>query len=189
MQKIKINIDGMHCASCEAHIENQLQKVKGVEKARVNQASGIAEIYYSQEPLSKDIDGAVQSEGYRVIRDTEKGNNSISDSREIIRNHYREAGYIFLIIFAIYFIFRQFDFSFDNRDISENMGYGAVLLIGLVAALSTCIAVSGGLLLAVTGKYTEYSAKLNRFELFKPHLYFNTGRIVSYTFFGGLIGA
>ncbi|HLG30316.1 MAG TPA: sulfite exporter TauE/SafE family protein, partial [Candidatus Brocadiales bacterium] len=66
--------------------------------------------------------------------------------------------------------------------------YFFVFGLGLVAALSTCLAVSGGLLLAISAKYNEQNPNLTGLQKFKPHIYFNAGRIASYTLLGGLIG-
>ncbi len=68
------------------------------------------------------------------------------------------------------------------------MSYGLVFVIGLIAATSTCLAVSGGLLLAVSAKFNKENPHLTKWQKFKPHLYFNSGRIISYTILGGLIG-
>src|SRR3989338_3853935 len=38
-------------------------------------------------------------------------------------------------------------------------------------------------------KYNEQHQSLSGFQKFKPHIYFNIGRILSYTILGGLIGA
>ena len=35
MKKIKLDIEGMHCASCATNIERSLKKVKGVKDANV----------------------------------------------------------------------------------------------------------------------------------------------------------
>jgi sulfite exporter TauE/SafE len=64
-----------------------------------------------------------------------------------------------------------------------------VFVIGLVASVSSCIAVTGGLLVAVAAKYNEANAHLTDVERLKPHLAFNVGRILSYTLLGGAIGA
>ncbi|MDO8559490.1 MAG: sulfite exporter TauE/SafE family protein, partial [bacterium] len=72
---------------------------------------------------------------------------------------------------------------------SEGMSYGVVFLIGLVAAVSSCIAVTGGLLLAVAAKYNEQHPHLSGAQRFRPHLFFNAGRVVSYTVLGGVVGA
>jgi sulfite exporter TauE/SafE len=51
------------------------------------------------------------------------------------------------------------------------------------------MAVAGGLLVAIAAKYNEVSGNLTSLQRLKPHLYFNTGRVVSYTLLGGAIGA
>jgi sulfite exporter TauE/SafE len=68
------------------------------------------------------------------------------------------------------------------------MSYGLVFVIGLVASVSSCIAVTGGLLVAVAAKYNEATTSLTSMQRMRPHIYFNTGRIVSYTLLGGVIG-
>jgi sulfite exporter TauE/SafE len=55
--------------------------------------------------------------------------------------------------------------------------------------VSSCIAVTGGLLVAVAAKYTEANAALTPVQRMRPHVYFNAGRILSYTLLGGAIGA
>jgi sulfite exporter TauE/SafE/protein-disulfide isomerase len=69
------------------------------------------------------------------------------------------------------------------------MSYGLVFVIGLVASVSSCIAVTGGLLVAVAAKYNEATAKLTPIRRMKPLIYFNAGRVISYTLLGGVIGA
>src|ERR1700694_2241701 len=69
------------------------------------------------------------------------------------------------------------------------MSYGVAFLIGLVASVSSCIAVTGGLLVALAAKYNEANAYLTDMQRLKPHIYFNAGRIVSYTLLGGAVGA
>jgi len=69
------------------------------------------------------------------------------------------------------------------------MSYGLVFAIGLVASVSSCIAVTGGLLVAVAAKYNAANTHLSNVQRLKPHVYFNVGRIVSYTLLGGAVGA
>jgi sulfite exporter TauE/SafE len=49
--------------------------------------------------------------------------------------------------------------------------------------------VTGGLLVAVAAKYNEATGNLTPMQGMKPHIYFNAGRILSYTLRGGVIGA
>ena len=69
------------------------------------------------------------------------------------------------------------------------MTLGLVFLIGLVASVSSCMAVTGGLLVAAAATYNDNTPGLTGFQRLKPHLYFNAGRILSYTLLGGAIGA
>ena len=102
---------------------------------------------------------------------------------------YLEIGAAFLIIVVILLVLRQLDLLPNQFGVSETMSYGLVFVIGLVASVSSCIAVTGGLLVAVAAKYNEASTALTPAQRMKPHIYFNAGRILSYTLLGGAIGA
>ena len=62
------------------------------------------------------------------------------------------------------------------------MSFAFIFIMGVVASLSTCLAVTVGLLVAVAAKYDELHENLNVWQKFKPHIYFNLGRIISYIF-------
>jgi sulfite exporter TauE/SafE len=102
---------------------------------------------------------------------------------------YAEIAAAFLIIIGVLFALGQFDLLPKQFGVSETMSYGLVFIIGLVASVSSCIAVTGGLLVAVAAKYNEATDDLKPMQRVKPHIYFNAGRIISYTLLGGAIGA
>ena len=102
---------------------------------------------------------------------------------------YLEIGGIFLILAALVFAFRHFDLLPRGFSVSDTMGYGLVFLIGLVASVSSCIAVTGGLLVALAAKYNEVTDTRPGLQRLKPLIYFNAGRIISYTLLGGAVGA
>ncbi len=102
---------------------------------------------------------------------------------------YAEIGAAFLIIIGMLFGLGQLDLLPKQFGVSETMSYGLVFVIGLVASVSSCIAVTGGLLVAVAAKYNEATASLTPIQRMKPHIFFNAGRILSYTLLGGAIGA
>jgi sulfite exporter TauE/SafE len=58
-----------------------------------------------------------------------------------------------------------------------------------VASVSSCIAVTGGLLVAVAAKYNDATSGLSAALRFRPHIFFNAGRVISYMLLGGAIGA
>lgn len=178
-------VQGTHCASCEVLIEREFKKVPGVEKVDVNHATGEARLHCTELPDVTQLNEKIKPHGYTAFPWDEKPSTETKNSRR----HYFEISAIFLFVLAAFLILRQFDLLPKGFAITENMSYGIVFMIGLVAAMSTCIAVTGGLLLAAAAKYNELHPGLSASERFKPHLYFNAGRIVSYTVLGGLVGA
>ncbi len=74
---------------------------------------------------------------------------------------YAEIGAAFLIVLGILFALGQFNLLPKQFGLSTTMSYGLVFVIGLVASVSSCIAVTGGLLVAVAAKYNETTAKLD----------------------------
>ena len=113
-----------------------------------------------------------------------QANNATNSARD-----YAEIGAAFLIVVGVLFTLGQFDLLPKQFGLSTTMSYGLVFVIGLVASVSSCIAVTGGLLVAVAAKYNETTANLTPMRRMKPLIYFNGGRVLSYTLLGGVIGA
>jgi len=67
--KEKIDIEGMHCASCVAAVEKSLKKVPGVEFAAVNLATESATVEYDRDAVDADaLLGAIANAGYKGQR-------------------------------------------------------------------------------------------------------------------------
>ena len=112
----------------------------------------------------------------------------VDDQSRNTPREYLEIGAIFLVLAALVFAFRQFDLLPRGLSVSDTMSYGLVFLIGLVASVSSCIAVTGGLLVAMAAKYNETTDTRPGLQRLKPLIYFNAGRIISYTLLGGAVG-
>src|ERR1700694_2498566 len=102
---------------------------------------------------------------------------------------YVEIGAAVVILGGILLILKQLDFLPQNFSMSAEMSYPLIFMIGLVASVSSCMAVTGGLLVAIAAKYNETHGSLSTAERIKPLVYFNAGRIIAYTVLGGAIGA
>jgi sulfite exporter TauE/SafE/plastocyanin domain-containing protein/copper chaperone CopZ len=187
LKKVQLKIHGMHCASCEVLIERKFKKVSGVEKVHVSHHNGKAELFCSADPDIHELDSAVKGDGYRVSHWKDHHQVTHPETHKNTWKDYFQMGGIFLCVVSVYYILRQFDLL-PTIAISEHMSYGVVFLIGLFAAVSTCIAVVGGLLLAVAEKFNESHPELSGIQKFRPHIYFNAGRIAGYTGFGAAVG-
>ena len=189
LQKTKLKIHGTHCASCEVLVERKFKKLPGVEKVHVSFVSGKAEVFSTEHVPLHVFKSAIKDDGYSVSKWEDRHTSPEATKHKNTARDYAEIGAVFLFIVAAYLIFKQFHLIPESLGITSNMSYGFIFLIGLVAGTSSCLAVAGGLLLAAAAKYNELYPNLTGYQKFKPTLYFNAGRIVSYTFFGGLIGA
>lgn len=68
MKKLKLSIEGMHCASCASNIEKSLRKVAGVKEASVSLMlkKGTVEV---EDSVSEDeIKKAVSRAGYKILK-------------------------------------------------------------------------------------------------------------------------
>ncbi|NQV92009.1 sulfite exporter TauE/SafE family protein [Candidatus Woesearchaeota archaeon] len=189
MKKLNLNVKGMTCASCEVLLERGMKKVPGVHKVQVSRSKEKAYIRCDNDVNIEDLQAAVADKGYTLIPH-DAIDTPIRPSF-IVKNKkkYAEIGAVLLFIVGAYFILNQFDLLPKSLGITDNMSYGFVFVIGLVAATSTCLAVAGGLLLAVANKHNEANPHLTGRQKFQPHIWFNIGRIASYVLLGGLIGA
>ncbi len=187
---LELKIEGMTCGSCEILIERKFQKIPGVLSAKVSQPAGKASIYYHDSaPSLQDLQNAIASNGYKIVAEGIDATQITSPRTKNTKRDYMEIGAVLVIILGLYLLLKQTNLFDFNIGITADMSYGFIFLIGLVAASSSCIAVTGGVLLSLAAKYNETYLPQTRLEKFKPHLLFNLGRIVSYTILGGFLGS
>ncbi len=186
MKKVELAVHGMHCASCEVLIERKLAKVPGIKNVKVSLAKETAQIEYEGSVQLENLQKAVEGDGY-TLHPQESPIPPAIQHTITSKRRWAEIGAVAIVIFGLYLLFKQLD-VLPDIGISDTMSYGVIFLIGLIAATSTCLAVSGGLLLAIAAKYNEANPTLTGWQKFKPHIYFNVGRVVSYAILGGIIG-
>ena len=187
MAKKNYKIKGMHCHACEVLMERRFRKISGVKKVEADYATGIVKVTYDSEPSVLELNNSIKDAGYSVVIEDEINRGS-KGANEQEKTDYLEVVMYFIIVLGIYAALKPIGIL-PHLSLTDNMSYGFIFLLGIVAAFSTCLAVSGGLLLAVAAKYNEMHSSLTGWQKFKPNIYFNIGRILSYTFFGFVIGA
>lgn len=182
MNKIKVDIKGMHCRSCEILVEEEFRKITNIKKVNVDNRNGTAEIEYEGHLSQKEIEHAVVCAGYTLGKDERPYfSKNPRDYRDLAI-----AGFIVLDIFLVAKALGIFDLSLTSSNNYNNLPI--VFLVGITAGLSTCMALVGGLVLGASAKYAEDHPNATLLQKFRPHLFFNLGRIISYTVLGGAIG-
>lgn len=182
-QTYTLRIHGMHCKGCEVLMERRLKEVSGIHSVHANYHSGSVRVTASSTPDLALINSRIKSDGYSASFERAPQARSRNTALD-----YTEIGAVAMVLFAGYLLLSRYGLI-PELSISQGMSYGFVFVIGLVAAVSTCMAVSGGLLLALSARYSEQHPQATKREKFVPHLYFNIGRLLSYTVLGALVGA
>ena len=187
---MNLAIDGMHCQSCEITIERKFKKIAGVEKVEVDAARGSARIVYQGEkPEISALTEAIHRDGYtaREFQKHERPHQSKNFLPEKRPTLWQLIG-LFALVLILGKMMSQFGLLKPAVTLGDSIGFGAVFLLGLVAASSSCLAVAGGLMLSSAAKFHERYGNATHFARMRPVLMFVIGRIVGYGFLGGLIG-
>mgnify|MGYP001566500545 CR=1 FL=1 len=67
MKKVKILIQGMHCASCASNIERSLKKVSGVKEVSVSLMTHKGIVEAEDSVKDAELQKAVERTGYKVV--------------------------------------------------------------------------------------------------------------------------
>jgi len=190
MKKIIVPVMGMHCKACEMLIEEQLSAVPGVKRTAVSVKQGTAEVYFEDNRKidEEKIHEAIREAGYSVGSEKKKP----WFSRDI--EDYKDLGIAFFWLAAIFMVFKILDnlgminFNFGTSSANPS-GLPVVFLVGITAGLSTCMALVGGLVLGISGRHAEKHPEATALKKFRPHIFFNVGRILFFALFGGILGS
>jgi uncharacterized protein len=194
MDSIVINnefkIDGMTCTNCSMKIENTLKKSEGVLEVNVSYSKSIAYVTYDAQKTDIDyLQNEIEKLGYKVTSEhssipisNDKGNSEKPNKTKKIT----VAG-IIIIAVALYFIIRNTGGFNFLPEVNQTMGYSILFVIGLLTSLH-CIAMCGGINLSQCVSKNADPAQPFKKKL-KPSILYNTGRVISYTIIGGIVGA
>ncbi|TSC58578.1 MAG: Heavy metal transport/detoxification protein [Candidatus Peregrinibacteria bacterium Greene0416_19] len=182
----EIRISGMTCGSCELLLERKLKVVPGVVDVHIDHRTGVAHMTAdaSRLPSEDRIASVIHKAGYSVVDDDAPSISTLSPDKR----KWMEIGGALIIIFAGYKLLQAFDLVSLAPSTSGALSFGGIFVIGLVAGTSSCLAVTGGLLLTLAAKHNEIHQAETPWQKFKPLLHFNIGRLVSYFILGGLVG-
>ena len=66
--KKKLNIEGMHCASCASNVERSLKNVKGVKSVSVGIMTKKGFVEADEKVSNEDLKKAVARTGYKLVK-------------------------------------------------------------------------------------------------------------------------
>lgn len=177
-QKHTFYVKGMHCASCEILVDSELKDLPNIISAKSDLNTSSVEVVgdfgnKTKEKIAEELTVPLKSHGYTVFVERQIDSSNLKDFKVAIP---------IALIFVFLFILLQ-KLGIVNLINAKNLNYGTIFLIGIIASLSSCMAVVGGLLLSMSVTFAKSDNRL------QPQFLFHGGRIISFFIFGGVIGA
>jgi len=192
-QKYIFHVHGMHCNACVLMTESELGDLPNITHAKSSLKNHSVEVVgdfgiKTPEQIAEELTVPLKSLGYTVSVD--RFDKIIAG--KLIANKWSDFKIAIPIAlgFAVLFIILQ-KIGLVNLVGGGNVTYGTAFMIGIIASLSTCMAVVGGLLLSMSATFAKEGDPSNKLvaSKAKPQLLFHGGRIVSFFILGGVIGA
>jgi sulfite exporter TauE/SafE/copper chaperone CopZ len=185
MSKIIISIKGMHCRSCELLVKDELSQLAGVKKVDVSSKTHQAELIVADDCVDEaELAAAVRRAGYEV---------GSSESLPIFTQNQTIWQQVFLM--AILVSLGTWITHIMGWQNGLGLSFGGqpasllgVLVIGLTAGVSTCMALVGGLIMAISAQFAKVHQKASFLTKLEPILAFQAGRLVGFLILGGLLG-
>lgn len=177
--KCKFKVQGMHCAACELVVEKTLTKIAGVQKvdAKLNNTS--VEVTFKHEineiEFIAEANLQLEGTGYSL---NEEGSVESNSSRP------RDLGIglaIALLLVTLFLLLQRSSFAGNLLATTNEGSLITPFIVGIVASLSTCMAVVGGVVLSLSGRYSQQGQRL-------PIVQFHVSRLISFFILGGLLG-
>jgi uncharacterized protein len=173
--KHKLKAKGMTCNSCEKIIAKQVLKLPGVNSVDVDYSTENVEITYDNEKTNlKDIKNVIEEKGY-ICKSFDE--NKIKNKTNWLAWTFAGIGFVLIMYFA-WTIYG----SVQLPQISQNMGYGLLFIVGLLTGFH-CVGMCGGFVVSYTAKGAKEGKKPA-----KLHLSYAIGKTLSYTVIGAIFG-
>lgn len=178
-KKYKFHVSGTHCASCKILIEDVLSEQTFVKTVSVDLGKEIVELEMENEQnaeeLAEKLTDKIKANGYTLS--VEKLTTVANDAGVIW-----QAIPIGLAFLALFFILQKSGIL--NLGIGGQTTPVTSFIVGLIASVSSCLAVVGGLVLSLSAKVSQDNVSDK-----KNFMLFHFGRLFSFAILGGVLGA
>jgi sulfite exporter TauE/SafE/copper chaperone CopZ len=170
--KKRFKAKGMTCNNCENIISKQVKKIKGVKKIDIDYATEKVQVTYDVNKTNyKSIKKAIESKGY--ICEEDPGTKTLPMWGWLLS--------VTGIVVVGYFALQYFD-TIELPQISQNMSYGLLFIVGLLTGLH-CVSMCGGFVVSYSTKGITEGKRPHDL-----HLNYAIGKTLSYTMIGATFG-
>jgi sulfite exporter TauE/SafE/copper chaperone CopZ len=185
-QKYQFHIRGMHCKGCTLLTESELKEFPYVVDVKASLHSSLVEVTgdfdkRNREQVAEEMNAVLAKHGYTLSTD---GFDKLTGAKIKEKANWKEFRIALPITaaFVLLYILLQ-KLGLVNLVQAGRISFGTAFVIGIIASLSSCMAVVGGLVLSMSATFAKEGDKV------RPQVMFHLGRILSFFVLGGVIGA
>lgn len=181
---IVLPVEGMTCRTCERRIERQVRRFPGVEAATASAPRGRVEVVAHAPISDTDLAAAIEAAGYRVGRTPWLARDARTWATAAI-------GIVVVAVLALGAEATGLAAGASGVGALEEGGLLVAALLGLAAGVSTCMALTGGIVLALSAAYesTRPAGAGPTIARLRPTAAFLGGRVVGFAVLGAALGA
>lgn len=171
-----LHVSGTHCPSCKILIEDILGEQPGVSRVNVDLAKQVVtiegDISDDAEQIASEWSALLISHNYRLTTEREAAARGHGTTLLAVL-----IGAVVLVLFILLQRSGVLNLGFEGGLTSST-----AFMIGIIASLSTCLAVVGGLVLSLSARIAKDVSSV------RPFLFFHVGRMSGFAVLGGVLG-
>ncbi len=171
------HVSGMHCKACIVMTESELQDVPYITHAKSSLITHSVEVTgdfgdRSELEIAEELSSVLKKHGY-----------TLSVEKKAHLAGWRDFAYALPIAIVIILGFLLLQKAGLTSLITDsNVSYGTAFVIGLIASVSSCLAIVGGLVLSLSASSAKEGGT------WRTQTLFHIGRIGGFFILGGLVG-
>ncbi len=163
------HVSGMHCQSCILLTESELSEYPGITEAHTSLKTNSVTVTgdfgeKTPETIAEELTAVLITHGYSLSVEKQLKQTDWSG--------FKIALPLALVLVALFVGLQKT--GLVNLVDTSTVSFGTIFLIGVIASLSTCMAVVGGLVLSLSATFAKEG------DTMKPQLLFHGGRIASF---------
>ncbi|MDP2655324.1 MAG: sulfite exporter TauE/SafE family protein [bacterium] len=171
------HVSGMHCSACILMTESELMEVQYVTRAKSSLKTNSVEVTgefgdKSPEEVAEELSLTLRPHGYELSVEKMQKNAGWGD--------FTYAVPISVVIILAFLLLQKAGLT--SLITSSNVSYSTAFIIGLIASVSTCLAIVGGLVLSLSASSAKEGGT------WRTQTLFHIGRLGGFFILGGLVG-
>lgn len=173
--KHTITVYGMHCKACELLLHQSLEEIPWCSVESLSHKTGKIHVHYTWNDLTP-LHEAITQAGYTTTPPTTTTHSPEEKADAIISK------LAWLLVAGVLVRFIMQTNVARLMPSYETLTFGIALIVWLVASLSTCLAVTGGIVIG-------YAESVQTHHNWRTQVTFHLGRLLAFVVGGALLGA